>query len=82
VGVQDEPTAIERLAELRQARDDAQLAVDQVGPSESLTINAAADWDRLSLASRRELIQAVVESAIVAPVGRGAERVAVKLLGE
>jgi hypothetical protein len=47
-----------------------------------MTQDAATDWDELSLARRRELIRATVESAIVAPSGRGAERITVRLLGQ
>jgi len=78
-GLTSEPSAIEELAKLRQARDDAQLGVDQIGPDAALTINAAIDWDRLSLEGRRELIRAVVERVEIAPAGRGAERVKVHL---
>ncbi len=81
-GLESEPAAVERLAELRQARDDTQARVDQIGPQAAVTVNAATDWDKLSLAARRELIRATVESAIVAPSGRGAERITVRLLGK
>jgi site-specific DNA recombinase len=81
-GLADEPAAVERLAELRQVRDDAQARVDQVGPEASRTVNAGADWDQLSSDGRRALIKAVVESATVAPSGRGAERIAVRLVGQ
>jgi hypothetical protein len=81
-GLENESTAVERLTELRQARDDAQARVDQIGPQAARTVNAARDWHELSLAGRRELIRATVESAVVAPVGRGAERITVSLLGQ
>ena len=74
--------AVERLAELRQARDLAQANVDQIGTGAARTDNADVDWDEISLAGRRELIRATVGSAIVAPSGRGAERIAVRLLGQ
>jgi hypothetical protein len=80
-GLESEPAAVERLAELRQVRDAAQTHVDQIGPTAARTVNADTDWDDLSLAGRRELIQATVESAIVAPSGRGAERIAVHFFG-
>jgi site-specific DNA recombinase len=81
-GLESESAAVERLAELREARDDAQAFVDQLGPQAARTVNADADWDKLSLTGRRELIRATVESAIVAPSGRGAERIAVRLVGQ
>jgi site-specific DNA recombinase len=78
----DETAAVERLAELRQVRDDAQAHVDRLGgASAAVTINASADWDRLTLDERRALIRATVESVMVAP-GRGAGRVTVQLVGE
>jgi hypothetical protein len=82
VGALDEPAAVERLAELRQARDDAQAQLDQIGPDAARTVNADVDWDLLSQVERRELIRATVESAIVAPSGRGAGRITVHLLGQ
>jgi DNA invertase Pin-like site-specific DNA recombinase len=80
-GLTDEPAAVERLAELRKARDDAEAQLDQIGPQSSLTINANEDWDKLSRDGQRALIRATVESAIVAPTGRGAERIAIRLRG-
>lgn len=77
-GLNAEPAAIERLAELRQARDDARehherLAAAQVATSIAVTVG---DWDRLILEERRDLIRAVIERVEVRP-GRGAERVTV-----
>ncbi len=80
-GLENESAAIERLAELRQARDDAQAHVDQMGPKAARTVNAATDWNLLTRDERRALIRATVESAIVAPSGRGAGRITVRLLG-
>jgi site-specific DNA recombinase len=80
-GLTDEPAAVQRLGELRQARDDAQTRVDRLSPTHSLTINAAVDWDDLTHDERRALIRATVESAVVAPTGRGAGRVSVRLFG-
>jgi site-specific DNA recombinase len=81
-GLSDEPAAVERLAELRQARDDAEVQLDQLGPQAAETVNAATDWDRLSRDGRRDLIRATVESAIVAPKGRGAGRIKITLRGQ
>ncbi len=81
-GLESEPAAVERLTELRQARDNAQARADEIGPEASRTVNASTDWDELSLAGRRALIKATVESAVVAPSGRGAERITVRLVGD
>jgi site-specific DNA recombinase len=80
-GLGDEPVAVECLAELRMARDDAQARLDQMAPQAELTINAADDWEKLSLDEQRALIRATVQSAVVAPVGRGAERITLRLYG-
>lgn len=77
-GLENETAAVERLAELRQVRDEAQARVDQIGPEAARTVTTA-DWDELSLVGRRDLIRATVESAVVAPFGRGAERITVNL---
>lgn len=75
----DEQAAIDRLGELRQARDDAQANLDQLGGSRAaVAINGSTDWDRLSQDERRALIVATVERATVAP-GRGLDRVTVAL---
>jgi hypothetical protein len=80
-GVADEPAATERLGELRARRDAAESRVDRLrGAPDALTVNAAADWDRLSLEARRALIRTTVQRATVTP-GRGADRVNVELLG-
>jgi hypothetical protein len=78
----DEASVRERLGELREARDRAQDRVEQLGATDvAITVNAAQDWDRLTLDERRALIRATVESVTVAP-GRGADRVTVELVGE
>jgi site-specific DNA recombinase len=81
VGLEDEPGAVERLGELRAARDEAQARRDQLGRGQVLTITAGADWDRLKLNERRGLIRATVERVDVAP-GRGPDRVAVRFVGQ
>jgi hypothetical protein len=81
-GFEDEQAARDRLAELREARDVAQVRCDQLGSgSAALTVNGAKDWDALSLDGQRELIRAVIASATVGP-GRGADRITVRLLAE
>ena len=70
-GFEDETAARDRLAELRETRDGARARVDQLGRTRStVTLNAAADWDRLSLDARRALIRATVERAQVAAGAR------------
>jgi hypothetical protein len=80
-GLHDEPVALERLADLRATRDQAQERVDHLpGPRPVLTINAAHDRDRLSLDAKRALIRAVVSEVRVGP-GRGVDRIMVKFVG-
>jgi DNA invertase Pin-like site-specific DNA recombinase len=82
-GLEDETAARDRLAELREQRDQAQERVEQLGGRHrgTVTVSTAKDWDRLSLDARRELIRAVVERATVAP-GRGHDRVALQLVSK
>ena len=47
-----------------------------------MTVNASTDWERLTLDEQRALIRATVASAVVAPSGRGAGRITVRLIGE
>jgi site-specific DNA recombinase len=73
-GLQTEAAAIERLTELRQARDEAALRVEGLATYDtSLVLEADRDWGLLNLDERRALIRAVLESVSVAP-GRGPER--------
>jgi site-specific DNA recombinase len=78
----DEPAARQRLIELREARDDAQERLGQLGgTSAAMTVTASADWHLLTLDEQRALIRATVERASVHP-GRGAGRLTVELFGE
>lgn len=86
-GAENESAAVERITELKQARDDAQARLDKIGPDATRIVGVGADWDELSLDGRRALIRATVESAIVAPGVRGgsgpaAERIRVTLVGQ
>jgi hypothetical protein len=57
--------------------DDAQAHVDQLGGGgESITINGAEEWEKLTHDEQRELIRLSIRSAVVAP-GRGAERITI-----
>jgi site-specific DNA recombinase len=78
-GLTDEAVAVERLAALRQARDEAQDELRRTSVPGDFSITAGRDWDKLSKDEQRALIAALVESATVAPTGRGAERIAVSL---
>jgi DNA invertase Pin-like site-specific DNA recombinase len=82
-GIEDESVARDKFAELREARDQAEERVEQLGGRgrAAVTVNAAKDWDRLSLDARRDLIRAVVERASVAP-GRGSDRVTLQLVSK
>jgi DNA invertase Pin-like site-specific DNA recombinase len=76
--LQDEPVALERLAELRQCRDEAREHAGRLrGLRSALVVSASADWESLSIEARRGLIRAVVARVLVAP-GRGTGRVAVE----
>jgi DNA invertase Pin-like site-specific DNA recombinase len=89
-GFEDEAAARERLAELRQVRDDAQEKVDRLsGSGEGITINARDDWHRLSPEGRRDVIKATIRRIAISPDGgrrgdnRGRrERVAIEFVGE
>jgi hypothetical protein len=75
-GLEAETSATERLAALRQARDDALERLEELQgiDAPAVVLDAAADWDSLSLEARRGIIKAVLARAIVAP-GRGDERI-------
>jgi DNA invertase Pin-like site-specific DNA recombinase len=74
-----EPAAVTRLGELRAARDQARERHEVAVANSSATTVAVTvgDWDKLNLQERRGLIRAVIESVVVTPGGRGAERITV-----
>jgi len=81
-GLEDEAAARQKLAALREARDQTQVHADHLrGLHAALVLPVAADWDRLSTDERRGFIRAVVSRAVVGP-GRGASRISVELVGE
>jgi DNA invertase Pin-like site-specific DNA recombinase len=81
--VGDEPAAVERLAQLRDARDVALAEREQLGDTPAaLTLRAARDFDHLTLDARRTLIRNTVKRATVAPGGRGAGRITLELFGQ
>jgi transposase-like protein len=70
-GLQAEAAAIERLTELRQARDEAARQLDELSTLDgSLVLDAGKDWGLLTLDEQRALIRAVLDRVTVAP-GRG-----------
>jgi site-specific DNA recombinase len=74
-----EPEVTAKLAELRAERDDAEAHLGQLGNTRpAVTIDGAADWDKLTVEERRALIRATVKRAVINQ-GRGSGRVAVEL---
>jgi site-specific DNA recombinase len=82
-GLEDVEATRERLAELREQRDQARerLADLQAAAGPAVTVSGSGDWNLLTVDERRALIRVLVERAIVAP-GRGPERVTVQAFGE
>ena len=71
-GTEDEDVAIERLAVLRDVRDQARERLDELdvpGESEVLLLNQ--DWDQLSLRDQRRAIKACIARATVMPAWPG-----------
>jgi hypothetical protein len=74
-----ERAAKETLDQLSAERDAAEGQVERFGGrGRGKRITAAADWDKLTLEERRDLIRATVDRATVAP-GKGRERITVEL---
>jgi hypothetical protein len=70
---------VAKLAELRAERDEAESHLRQLGNTRpAVTIDGAADWDKLAVDERRALIRATVKRAVINQ-GRGPDRVAVEL---
>lgn len=77
-GLDDEPVARERIAELRDIRDFTRVEAHRLSRlSNSFTINLAKHWDDLSLTGQREAIKLAIAEARVFP-GKGAGRIRVK----
>jgi site-specific DNA recombinase len=82
-GFEDVSETRERLTELREAREAAHARLDQLGGvGVAVAVNAATDWNRLTLDERRALIRTTVQQVTVAPGGRGVDRLAVELFVE
>jgi site-specific DNA recombinase len=78
-GLAGEPAAIERLAELREARDRAKdryadLIEAEQSLSQAVTVGS---WDDLTPAGQRDLVRATIERVSVHP-GRGAGRISIE----
>jgi site-specific DNA recombinase len=75
-GLEAENSATARLSDLRQARDDALERYEELQSIDApdVVLDAAADWDRLSLEARRGIIKAVLGRVLIAP-GRGDDRI-------
>jgi hypothetical protein len=78
-GLEDEPAAKERLAELVADRDYWLGQEDQLGNGGASIVLTVEDWNRLTLDERRALIRATVARATISPGGKGAERITVAL---
>jgi DNA invertase Pin-like site-specific DNA recombinase len=78
--LENEASTVERLAQLRDARDGAQARADRLGGTEADLTVSVEDWDRLTIEERRSLIRAVVDRVDVRP-GRGPNRCTVHLNG-
>lgn len=76
-----EASAMERLTQLREIRDEAREHVEQLGGAGATVTVSAADWDRLTRDEQRKLIRATCERVRVFP-GRGPDRITVELFGQ
>src|SRR6185369_15548484 len=81
-GLETEASATERLGALRQARDEALERLEDLQgiDAPAAVLDAAEDWDSLSLEGRRGIIKAVLARALVAP-GRGDDRITFEARG-
>jgi site-specific DNA recombinase len=83
-GLEDVDAAREQLA-AASAEVEAKSGAEErlrAAAAPALTLSGGRDWDTLSLDGKRGLIAAVVEHAIVAPGGRGTERISIQAFGE
>ena len=78
MGLQDDPTLRAALAEQLEACELADAEVERLrAAADAWALSAGTDWDMLSLAERRGLIQALIARVEVAP-GRGPDRVLIE----
>jgi DNA invertase Pin-like site-specific DNA recombinase len=82
-GSEDVGKTREKLAAARADRDAKAERVEQLRRAfgQEVTLDAFRNWDEITLAGRRDLISAVVESATVAP-GRGDDRITIEPFSE
>jgi hypothetical protein len=83
IDVQDVATARRKLTQVRALVEVASARVAELERIATLTVtvNAADDWELLTVDERRGLIAAVVRRIVVAP-GRGRDRVHIELVSE
>lgn len=76
-GLDDVAAAKERLAALRDTRDQIRDRLTELEAAQAPAITITVeDWDRLTLGEQRALIRAVIDRAEVAP-GRGEDRLSI-----
>jgi hypothetical protein len=78
-GLEDEPAAIERLAALRRARDDARDRYEELAGREEAMCEfvTVGRWEELDRTEKRSLIQAVIKRVVVRK-GRGEARISIE----
>lgn len=81
-GLEDEPAARDKLARLREIRDNSHEEAHRLsGLSASFTVNIGERWDDLTLDEQRTAIRLTIARAVVGP-GRGPGRIRIELVRE
>jgi hypothetical protein len=82
-GYDDVAKTREKLAAARDDRDAKGARVEQLRRAfgRDISLDAFRDWNEITIAGRRDLISAVIESAAVAP-SRGDSRITIQPFGE
>jgi hypothetical protein len=77
-GFESEEAARQRLLDLKEARDRARNRYEELSRKRERRMFAitVADWDQLTLADQRKLIQAALDRVVVRP-GRGDDRIVI-----
>lgn len=75
-GISGEAAARERIEELTTIRDEAEEREQQLGGAGATIAVSLDDWDRFTLATRRKLITAAIDTITIGP-GRGHDRISV-----
>jgi site-specific DNA recombinase len=81
-GLDEEPAAADRLAELARIRDEAVAKANHSRDVRSALTIDVDDWDDLSVSARRSLIRTTIDRATVSSTGKGAGRITVCPFGE